>query len=86
MVSREAAFKRYNEVPPTQSEYERESGESKRRVNGVNGDEEQMKMYGDYLKSQGRRTLSADSNINGGERDGLMDGILGALEDRSMRL
>lgn len=85
LVSRDLPFKRYNEVPPTQSEYERESSEYG-RANGLKGDADELRRFDEFLKKQGRGTLRGESDINEGEREGLMDGILGVLGDRATRL
>lgn len=81
LVSREAGSKKFSDVRRPQSDYERES-----RTDDINGDMEDMRLYGEFLKSQGKETSGADSMFNNGEKDGLMDGILGVLGDRDIRL
>ena len=86
LVSRDTAFKRFNEVPPTQSEYERESSEGYGRTNGLKGSAEEARMYHELLKTQGREPLRAGTDINEGEKEGLMDGILGVLGDQALKI
>lgn len=94
LASRDLALRRYGEVPPTPSEYEREDHSSGRmggdKVNGsVNGNhfvkEETGRLYAEFLRRQGKAAANGDeraTEVAGeSEREGMVDGMLQGLGD-----
>lgn len=86
LASRDLALKRYGEVQPTPSEYEREDYSSPKgapKVNGHINGARQGRLYADFLREQGRGTngkLKGDENGER-EREGMVEGMLEGLGD-----
>lgn len=94
LASRDLALRRYGEVPPTPSEYEREDYPSGKtggdRVNGyVNGNhsakEETGRLYAEFLRGHGKAAANENeraTEVAGErEREGMVDGMLQGLGD-----
>lgn len=96
LASRDMALRRYGEVPPTPSEYEREDYPSAKmgggggdKVNGYsngnNSARENGRLYAEFLRGQGKTAANGNERATEvteeREREGMMDGMLAGLGD-----
>ena len=83
LASRDLALKRYGEIQPMSSEYEREDYSSPTSAPKVNGHAGQGHLYADFLREQGKPTNGKERSDDGAERerDGMVEGMLEGLGD-----